>query len=285
MQKGDLSMFGYIRPCRPELKIKDEARFRAYYCGICKALGRRSGPLCRALLRYDLAFLALVRDGVMDDTQMQVLRCPVKGTKLNMMQGASIDFCADAHLLLSAEKARDDRADGKASAALLGLLLRRPQRRVSALYPALAQDLETLFAGQAALEQAGCADPDDAAEPFSTFLGKLFAFGMPEEAQPSLRFMGYNIGKWIYWLDALDDYDRDEKKNAYNVWRLAGYSRKQACEWALPLMMQCICQAQLCYDVIDSEKTRPLVENVLCEGMPRTMDAVAEGRRLDDGSL
>lgn len=90
-------MFGYIRPCRPELKIKDEARFRAYYCGICKALGRRSGPLCRALLRYDLAFLALVRDGVMDDTQMQVLRCPVKGTKLNMMQGASIDFCADAH--------------------------------------------------------------------------------------------------------------------------------------------------------------------------------------------
>ena len=230
-------MFGYIRPCRPELKIKDEARFRAYYCGICKALGRRSGPLCRALLRYDLAFLALVRDGVMDDTQMQVLRCPVKGTKLNMMQGASIDFCADAHLLLSA------------------------------------------------LEQAGCADPDDAAEPFSAFLGKLFSFGMPEEAQPSLRFMGYNIGKWIYWLDALDDYDRDEKKNAYNVWRLAGYSRKQACEWALPLMMQCICQAQLCYDVIDSEKTRPLVENVLCEGMPRTMDAVAEGRRLDDGSL
>ena len=50
-------------------------------------------------------------------------------------------------------------------------------------------------------------------------------------------------------------------------------------------MMQCICQAQLCYDVIDSEKTRPLVENVLREGMPRTMDAVAEGRRLDDGSL
>ena len=56
MQKGDLSMFGYIRPCRPELKIKDEARFRAYYCGICKALGRRSGPLCRALLRYCLLY-------------------------------------------------------------------------------------------------------------------------------------------------------------------------------------------------------------------------------------
>ena len=278
-------MFGYIRPCRPELKIKDEARFRAYYCGICKALGRRSGPLCRALLRYDLAFLALVRDGVLDDARPQTLRCPVKGTRLNMMQGGTIDFCADAHLLLSAEKAHDDRADGKASGAALGLLLRRPQSRIAALYPELNEALVRMSRDQAALERAGCADPDDAAEPFSAFLGTLFAFGMPESSQPSLRFLGYNIGKWIYWLDALDDYDRDEKKHAYNVWRMAGYTRKAACAWALPLMMQCICQAQLCYDVIDNEKTRPLVENVLNEGMPRTMDAVAEGRRLDDGSL
>ena len=61
------------------------------------------------------------------------------------------------------------------------------------------------------LEKAGCADPDDAAEPFAHFLGQLFSADAPEEAKPSLRFMGYNIGKWIYWLDAVDDYDKDEK--------------------------------------------------------------------------
>ena len=54
---------------------------------------------------------------------------------------------------------------------------------------------------------------------------------------------------------------------------------------ALPLLMQCISQAQLCCDLLDTNKTDVLIQNILGEGMPRVMDAVAEGRRLDDGSL
>ena len=49
--------------------------------------------------------------------------------------------------------------------------------------------------------------------------------------------------------------------------------------------MQCISQAQLCCDLLDTNKTDVLIQNILGEGMPRVMDAVAEGRRLDDGSL
>ncbi len=278
-------MFGYIRPCRPELKIKDEARFRGYYCGVCKALGRRSGPLCRGLLRYDLAFLALLHDGIRDDSAPEKLRCPMKGTKLNMMQGASVTFAADAHILLSAAKLRDDRRDGKALSALLTPVLSPAEKKIAALYPELNKELMDMMREQDALEKANCADPDDAAEPFARFLAVLFAYGMPEEDRPTLRFMGYNIGKWIYWLDALDDYDKDAKKGSYNVWRSAGYSREQACAWALPLLMQCISQAQLCCDLLETTKTDALLQNILTEGMPRAMDAVAEGRSLDDGSL
>ncbi len=278
-------MFGYIRPCRPELKIKEDALFRAYYCGVCKSLGRRSGPLCRTLLRYDLAFLALLQDGVKGDAHAETLRCPLKGNKLDMMQGGSVAFAADAHMLLSAAKLRDDKKDGHALAALGGAALAPAVKRVSALYPDLAAALEEMLRAQEELEKRGCAEPDDAAEPFSQFLSALFAYSMPSHAQPALRYMGRNIGKWIYWLDALDDYDQDEKKGAYNIWRAAGYSRKEACAWALPLLMQCISQARLAYDLLDAAKTGALVENILDEGMPRVMDAVAEGRRLDDGSI
>ena len=38
-------MFGYIEPLKPELKIKDYACFRSYYCGVCKALERGIIPL------------------------------------------------------------------------------------------------------------------------------------------------------------------------------------------------------------------------------------------------
>lgn len=278
-------MFGYVRPCRPELKIKDDAFFKSYYCGVCKALGRRSGPLCRGLLRYDLAFLCLVRDGVLEDSALCTLRCPIKGNKLNMMQGDSVSFCADAHILLSAAKLRDDRRDGQRASLLLTPVLSPAEKKVAAAYPELHGALDEMLRAQDRLEEAGCAEPDDAAEPFSRFLAQLFAFGMPEKSQPSLRFMGYNIGKWIYWLDALDDYDRDEKRGAYNCWRAAGYDRKAACQWVLPLLMQCISQAQLCCDLLETSKTDVLIQNILGEGMPRVMEAVAEGRRLDDGSI
>lgn len=35
-------MFGYIIPFKPELKIKEYEIFKAYYCGLCKAIGEKS---------------------------------------------------------------------------------------------------------------------------------------------------------------------------------------------------------------------------------------------------
>ena len=31
-------MFGYITICKPELKVKDYYRYKAYYCGLCHSL-------------------------------------------------------------------------------------------------------------------------------------------------------------------------------------------------------------------------------------------------------
>jgi hypothetical protein len=52
-----MDMFGYILPEKPEMKIKDYELFRAYYCGVCKSIGKRHGLLERFTLNYDSAFL------------------------------------------------------------------------------------------------------------------------------------------------------------------------------------------------------------------------------------
>ena len=169
--------------------------------------------------------------------------------------------------------------------AIPGALLSPAVKKAARLHPELSAALDKMMDAQQKLEADGCDDPDEAAEPFAQFLATLFSIDMPEEAKPALRYMGYNIGKWITWLDALDDFDKDEKKGAYNLWRAAGFDRKKACEWALPLLAECVRQAQLSADLLDARKTNELIDNILTEGMPRVMDAVAEGRRLDDGSL
>ncbi len=278
-------MFGYIRPCRPELKIKDDAFFKSYYCGVCKALGKCAGPVCRMLLQYDLVFLSVLHDGIKDDCTPSVFRCPFKLRRVNAQTGASVTYAAEAHILLSAAKLKDDRQDGRKDGLLAGAILTAKEKRIAEKYPVLQKELSDMLREQKELEDRNCTDPDEAAEPFARFCAQLFSLNMPENSQPSLRFMGYNIGKWIYWTDALDDYDKDAKKGSYNVWRLHGFSREEAAKWALPIMQQCISQAQLCYDLLEGNKTSMLIENILNEGMPRVMDAVAEGRRMDDGSL
>lgn len=52
-------MYGYIRPDRGELKVREYQQFRAAYCGLCEALRRRCGLLSRFVVNYDLTFLAM----------------------------------------------------------------------------------------------------------------------------------------------------------------------------------------------------------------------------------
>ena len=53
-------MFGYVRPSLPKLTEEDKRRFRAAYCGLCRALGERYGLPARFILNYDLTFLAVL---------------------------------------------------------------------------------------------------------------------------------------------------------------------------------------------------------------------------------
>ena len=54
-------MFGYIKPLTPELRIREHECYRAYYCGLCRAMGKCTGQCSRMTLSYDFVFLAAVR--------------------------------------------------------------------------------------------------------------------------------------------------------------------------------------------------------------------------------
>ena len=45
MDQWEKNMFGYISIYEPELKMKDFRRYKAYYCGLCKALKEQFGSV------------------------------------------------------------------------------------------------------------------------------------------------------------------------------------------------------------------------------------------------
>lgn len=52
-------MFGYVTANKPELKMREFGRYKAFYCGLCRRLGKTNGAVSRLTLSYDMTFLIL----------------------------------------------------------------------------------------------------------------------------------------------------------------------------------------------------------------------------------
>ena len=71
------------------------------------------------------------------------------------------------------------------------------------------------------MEKENADSLDRAADPFGMMIADLSDYVLKEFATEYTRRLCYSIGKWVYLIDALDDYDKDAKKGRYNVLRLA----------------------------------------------------------------
>ena len=92
-------MFGYVRPNRDELKVRQLRDYEALYCGLCSSLGRRHGFFARFFLNYDFAFLAMLLDGEKPETERR--RCPARlwCRKKTCARAGGVDAAADAGAL------------------------------------------------------------------------------------------------------------------------------------------------------------------------------------------
>ena len=53
-------MYGYISINRQALSDEEYERYKAYYCGLCRALRERNGQLSRFTLSYDMTVAYLL---------------------------------------------------------------------------------------------------------------------------------------------------------------------------------------------------------------------------------
>lgn len=55
-------MFGFIRPVKAELRVKEADRFQQVYCGLCHAIRAEYGRFYTLFLSYDMTFLHLLQE-------------------------------------------------------------------------------------------------------------------------------------------------------------------------------------------------------------------------------
>jgi hypothetical protein len=223
-------LFGYVRPYKPEMKIKDFEAFQSVYCGLCHTLRKRYGPAARMLLSYDATFLALVRlSSGSGCVGIRRKRCPYllfRRKPCCCGGDEALAFAADASILLFYHKLRDAASDAgffKRLAARAARPFFLPLYKKAAKRQPEAEALvRAMMEEQAKVESRQSARIDEAAQPTAAMVSKLLELGAPDEAQARvLARMGYFLGRWIYLMDAADDYRKDEKSGDYNVFRLA----------------------------------------------------------------
>ncbi|MGN0817630.1 MAG: DUF5685 family protein [Candidatus Coproplasma sp.] len=212
-------MFGYIHPERPHLFVKDEMLYKALYCGMCKSINKSSGSLARTALTYDMAFMsALLHNIKNQDVKVEKRRCalhPLKRRYMALPDDTSI-LLGCINTVLAYYKLLDDKLDGDKK-GVFAFLYKSGYRRALKNHPRVAEIIRRQTDNQRDIEQRNTAIIDEACEPTAVMMRDLSTYVLGEYADENTAGLCYDVGKWIYLADALDDYDKDVKKGRFNV--------------------------------------------------------------------
>ena len=280
-------MFGYVKYDLPNLFIKDYMLYRAMYCGLCKSIGKACGQRARIGLTYDVTFLsALLHNIAGVDVKIEQKNCFEHAIRKRPIAASDplTEELGALNTVFAYYKLTDDIEDGGKGRGKR-LWFKKGFKRARKNYPELVALVETYMREQAAAEREKVASPDIAADPTAKMMRELSDHLLKDKATEATGELFYGLGKWVYLIDALDDYDRDAKKKSYNPFVLA-YGRKSRAE----LMQKDGGEIRFLFDTlffslrenlasITFSFNRDLTDNVILRGIPLETERVMKGEK------
>jgi hypothetical protein len=281
-------MFGYITPDKSELKMKEYELFRAYYCGVCKSMGRSFGPISRFALSYEAVFLGLLLSAVnKEKSTMNREACIANPFKKKWVVKSNkyVDLAADINVILTYYKLIDNWKDEKhIPSYAASLLFKSGYRKASEANLATETAIRNALEKQSKLELEKCSSIDEAAEPTAVMIRDILLVGCKDSdasVQRAMEWLGYNIGKWIYTIDAFDDIEKDIKNDSYNPLLLQYNYKGQSVEEFISMvkpdierdLIYTLSQAANALELLDMNH-KGIIENIVYMGMNNKTDNI-----------
>ncbi|MDD5954189.1 MAG: DUF5685 family protein [Firmicutes bacterium] len=260
-------MFGFVTACIGELSKEQRSRYGGIYCGICRQMKYRASQSARLTLSYDMVFLSLLLMSLYEPEEEQgVLHCAVHPLRrLNWIDNEYVRYAADMNTALAYYNLMDDwQDDRKLSARLLAGsfedVLPAIEQRYSRQCGAIAGCIRQLRE----LEQGNCPNPDEPASCFGRLLGELLVYREDLWA-PTLRQVGFHLGRFIYMADAAVDYRADARKHKYNPF-LAMETGEDWARWEEYLVLA-MGRCTAYYEKLPLVQDKALLDNILYSGV------------------
>lgn len=138
-------MFGYVKANKPELKIREFARYKGFYCGLCRTLKKRHGRRGQMTLTYDMTFLVILLSSLYEPaTEETKKRCLVHPAKKQYMLWNEVSaYAADMNILLTHDHLKDNWVDERKLSGYLGMkAFAGRKRKIEKKYPRQAEVIE-----------------------------------------------------------------------------------------------------------------------------------------------
>lgn len=280
-------MFGYVTPCKMELKIKDYENFKSYYCGLCKSIKENIGNIPRASLNYDMTFLAILLDSLDNEkSYYSKERCAVHSFKKKVVHkdNSYLSYAAFCNVILSYYKLVDNVNDDKSvKSKIFSLFFKNYLKKVPddlkehLVY--IETSLNTLYSIESNPQDNSI---DTIAHPFAELTGYILSSYKSGENKYNLYWLGYNLGKWIYIIDAWDDLEKDLKNNKFNVINCCFNTNNSSFETFSKeienridfILGTCASQCAYFLSKLPLKKNKDLLYNILQYGLLEKMDKV-----------
>ncbi|MBE7038155.1 MAG: hypothetical protein E7404_04545 [Ruminococcaceae bacterium] len=272
-------MFGYVNVFADELKIREYNLYKSYYCGLCKQLGKDFNQFVRLGLSYDFTFLAIVFDGLNDSKPVIEKEGCIKHISKKrpiIKNNDGIEYAANLSVILTYYKLCDDIIDEKIKKSyLLRIPYKSAIKKINSIDKNIFKNIEENLSLLSKLEKEKCNEIDVVSDAFAKIMQSIFSF------DERLLNFGYNLGKFIYVIDALDDIDKDYKNKSYNPFLLKyGYDNKEKIlENAQFLLMYTLSKLAEEFENIKFYKNYEIIKNIIYLGLRQKTDFVLQRRR------
>ena len=278
-------MFGYLQIHKDELKVKEYEAYKSVYCGLCKQLGKDYGFLTRFILSYDCTFYAILLMSLKRScTGFSDGRCkfnPLKKCKFADCKDNAYSKASALSVISAYYKVVDD-IDDSGFFKRIALKIAKPffgrrQKKAARRFPEIENIFSEMMKNQKAAENDELVTIDKAANPTAKMISDLAALEGGNDLQKRvLSEFGYQIGRWVYLIDAADDYEKDKKSGNFNPFIKADINDK---DYINSVLSQSLARAYDAYNLLDIIDFKPIIDNMMLFGFPNKQNAVLNNRQ------
>ena len=261
-------MFGYLVASTGELTEEQFERYRACYCGLCRAIQDRHGTAARLSLTYDMTFLTLLLSSLYEPEEQKG-----EGTCLPHPRRARAwwrsgytDYAADMNVALAYLKCLDDwEDDGNPAALAESRLFKSAYEQIEARWPRQCGAIRRALTQLHELEKNRIEDADAAASAFGELMGEILVLREDRWQEP-LRQLGRALGRFIYVMDAVMDLSADAARNRYNPFRRY-YGLPDNARRFEDILKMLLGDCLFWFDKLPLVQDLGILQNILCEGL------------------